>query len=206
MRKSDVTRQLIIEKTARVFNRKGYAGTSLNDLTLATGLTKGSIYGNFSGKDEVALAAFEYNLAQITTVIAEKAANEQTASGKLLAYAESYSALFPTISAAGGCPILNTSVEADDTHPALRKKAADAIRSWKKQLEQIINKGIETAELRNDIIPEHTAITMIAMIEGAIMVSRVCNNNNYFSIAMHQVKQMIANLEQSETQSIKKHK
>ena len=206
MRKSDVTRQLIIEKTAPVFNRKGYAGTSLNDLTLATGLTKGSIYGNFSGKDEVALAAFEYNLAQITTVIAEKAANEQTASGKLLAYAESYSALFPTISAAGGCPILNTSVEADDTHPALRKKAADAIRSWKKQLEQIINKGIETKELRNDIIPEQTAITMIAMIEGAIMVSRVCNNNNYFSIAMHQVKQMIANLEQSETQSIKKHK
>lgn len=206
MRKSDVTRQLIIEKTAPVFNRKGYAGTSLNDLTLATGLTKGSIYGNFSGKDEVALAAFEYNLAQITTVIAEKAANEQTASGKLLAYAESYSALFPTISAAGGCPILNTSVEADDTHPALRKKAADAIRSWKKQLEQIINKGIKTQELRNDILPEHTAITIIAIIEGAIMVSRVCNNNNYFSIAMQQVKQMIANLEQSETQSIKKHK
>ena len=158
MRKSDVTRQLIIEKTAPLFNRKGYAGTSLNDLTLATGLTKGSIYGNFSGKDEVALAAFEYNLAQITTVIAEKAANEQTASGKLLAYAESYSALFPTISAAGGCPILNTSVEADDTHPALRKKAADAILSWKKQLERIINKGIQTQELRNDIIPAHTAI------------------------------------------------
>lgn len=206
MRKSDVTRQLIIEKTAPVFNRKGYAGTSLNDLTLATGLTKGSIYGNFSGKDEVALAAFEYNLSQITTLVAQEAATATTAAGKLLAYAESYSALFGTISAAGGCPILNTSVEADDTHPALRKKAADAIRSWKKQLERIINKGMETGELRNDIIPEHTAITMIAIIEGAIMISRVCNNNNYFSIAMQQVKLMIASLEQSGTQPIKKNK
>lgn len=206
MRKSDVTRQLIIEKTAPVFNRKGYAGTSLNDLTLATGLTKGSIYGNFSGKDEVALAAFEYNLAQITTTVAQEAAAATTATGKLLAYAESYSALFGTISATGGCPILNTSVEADDTHPALRKKAADAIRSWKKQLERIINNGMETGELRNDIIPEHTAITMIAIIEGAIMIARVCNNNNYFSTAMQQVKLMIANLEQSGTQPIKKNK
>lgn len=206
MRKSDVTRQLIIEKTAPVFNRKGYAGTSLNDLTMATGLTKGSIYGNFSGKDEVALAAFEYNLVQITTAVAREAATATTAAGKLLAYAESYSALFGTISATGGCPILNTSVEADDTHPALRKKAADAIRSWKKQLERIINNGMETGELRNDIIPEHTAITMIAIIEGAIMIARVCNNNNYFSTAMQQVKLMIANLEQSGTQPIKKNK
>lgn len=206
MRKSDVTRQLIIEKTAPVFNRKGYAGTSLNDLTMATGLTKGSIYGNFSGKDEVALAAFEYNLVQITTAVAQQAATATTAAGKLLAYAESYSALFGTISATGGCPILNTSVEADDTHPALRKKAADAIRSWKKQLERIINNGMETGELRNDIIPEHTAITMIAIIEGAIMIARVCNNNNYFSTAMQQVKLMIANLEQSGTQPIKKNK
>ncbi|MCM5528698.1 TetR/AcrR family transcriptional regulator [Parasegetibacter sp. NRK P23] len=206
MRKSDVTRQLIIEKTAPVFNRKGYAGTSLNDLTMATGLTKGSIYGNFSGKDEVALAAFEYNLAQITTTVAQEAAAATTATGKLLAYVESYSALFGTISATGGCPILNTSVEADDTHPALRKKASDAIRSWKKQLERIINNGMETGELRNDIIPEHTAITMIAIIEGAIMIARVCNNNNYFSTAMQQVKLMIANLEQSGTQPIKKNK
>jgi len=37
-------------------------GTSLSDMTDATGLTKGSIYGNFNSKDEVALAAFDHNL------------------------------------------------------------------------------------------------------------------------------------------------
>ena len=45
--KSDRTKQFIVEKTAPVFNEKGYAGTSLTDLTNATRLTKGSIYGNF---------------------------------------------------------------------------------------------------------------------------------------------------------------
>jgi TetR/AcrR family transcriptional repressor of nem operon len=37
---------------------KGYSGTSMSDITAATGLTKGSIYGNFENKDEVAIAAF----------------------------------------------------------------------------------------------------------------------------------------------------
>ena len=57
--KSSRTKQFIIEKTAPVFNAKGYAGTSINDLMIATGLTKGNIYGNFENKDEVALAAFD---------------------------------------------------------------------------------------------------------------------------------------------------
>ena len=65
MGKAERTREFIVEKTAPLFNRKGYAGTSMSDLTEATGLTKGAIYGNFENKDEVALAAFDYNLARM---------------------------------------------------------------------------------------------------------------------------------------------
>ncbi|RKM92681.1 TetR/AcrR family transcriptional regulator, partial [Aquimarina sp. AD10] len=61
MIRSEKTRQLIIKKTASIFNKKGYTGTYLSDLTNATGLTKGSIYGNFKDKNEVALEAFRYN-------------------------------------------------------------------------------------------------------------------------------------------------
>ncbi|MCP2807331.1 TetR family transcriptional regulator, partial [Salmonella enterica subsp. enterica serovar Typhimurium] len=60
--KAERTRQYIIDKAAPIFNKKGYAGTSLNDLIEATGLTKGAIYGNFENKDEIALEAFDYNL------------------------------------------------------------------------------------------------------------------------------------------------
>ncbi|WP_144916166.1 TetR/AcrR family transcriptional regulator [Mucilaginibacter frigoritolerans] len=35
------TRDFILQKVAPLFNKKGYAGTSLSDLTDATGLTKG---------------------------------------------------------------------------------------------------------------------------------------------------------------------
>ena len=61
LKKSARTRQFIVEKSAPIFNKKGYSGTSLHDLTEATGLTKGGIYGNFENKDEIAAAAFEFN-------------------------------------------------------------------------------------------------------------------------------------------------
>jgi len=69
MSKAERTKQFIIERTAPIFNSKGYAGTSMNDIMNATGLTKGSIYGNFENKDEVALAAFDQNYNTIVSYL-----------------------------------------------------------------------------------------------------------------------------------------
>ncbi len=69
MSKAERTRQFIVEKTAPLFNAKGYAGTSLSDMTDATGLTKGSIYGNFANKDEVALAVFDHNWGRVQSLL-----------------------------------------------------------------------------------------------------------------------------------------
>jgi AcrR family transcriptional regulator len=62
MSKSERTKNYIIEKAAPIFNTKGFAGTSLSDLTEATGLTKGSIYGNFENKEEIAIQVFKYSI------------------------------------------------------------------------------------------------------------------------------------------------
>src|SRR3978361_1704088 len=101
MGKAERTREYIVEKTAPVFNRKGYAGTSMSDLTEATGLTKGAIYGNFENKDEVALAAFDYNLQRMVQRVRQLQTDDATALGKLNAYINVYrKGLFnPTLSA-----------------------------------------------------------------------------------------------------------
>src|SRR4051794_17192125 len=88
--KAERTKQLIVEKAARVFNMKGYAGTSLSDLTEATGLTKGSIYGNFENKDEVAIAVFDYNFSLVTEFFRDKILSKESSIERLLVYPEVY--------------------------------------------------------------------------------------------------------------------
>ena len=66
------TKQLIIEKALPIFNQKGYNATSISDITSATGITKGAIYGNFKNKDDVALAAFDHGVNIVLKQITER--------------------------------------------------------------------------------------------------------------------------------------
>jgi len=192
--KSAKTRQFIIESTASIFNIKGYSGTSLADLTEATKLTKGSIYGNFANKEEVALAAFDYNYNHVKSKIIAELKNCNTYTEKLLVYAKVYNQSeknFPK----GGCPLLNTAIEADDMHEALRKKVADCITVWKKDIVTIITKGILAEEFKQGTNAENIALTIIALIEGGIMISKVSKNRTYFDIIINQVENLIISIQ-----------
>ena len=53
MNKGEMTRQRIIEESAPIFNQRGYAGCSMQDVMEATGLEKGGIYRHFESKGGV---------------------------------------------------------------------------------------------------------------------------------------------------------
>ncbi|WP_316829559.1 TetR/AcrR family transcriptional regulator [Pedobacter aquatilis] len=194
MTKAEQTRNFIIEKTAPIFNKKGFAGTSLSDLTEATGLTKGSIYGNFANKDEVALAVFDYNLSNNISKIEARMNSLASVKGKLLAYVEVYQQFFKGGISQGGCPILNTATDADDTHPALREKALKAVLSWKKSLVKLVEDGISAKEIKSGQNAEQIALTVIAMIEGGIMISRLTNKIDHWNLIMDSLKNYINSL------------
>jgi len=194
MSKAERTRQFIVEKTSPIFNTKGYAGTSIADMTDATGLTKGSIYGNFASKDEVALAAFDYNLRQVNAIIDAEMEQQVSARDKLLVYVRVYDNFLKYPFPVGGCPILNTSTEADDTHHLLRNKAAEAIAAWKRRLTELITVGIQQKEFRSEVNPEQVALTMMATIEGALMITKLTGKTNFLRTIMQSVKNMIEGL------------
>ncbi|MBI3518092.1 MAG: TetR/AcrR family transcriptional regulator [Bacteroidetes bacterium] len=194
--KSERTKQFIIEKTAPVFNAKGFAGTSLNDLIHVTGLTKGSIYGNFENKDAVALAAFDYNFSKIVSYIKSKMEERTTVIDKLLVYPETYRHFLKLPFLKAGCPVLNTSTEADDTHPLLREKAINALKLWKTSVERHIDQGIESKELKADInAAEFTAILM-SLIEGAVMQAKVTGKPTELNHTMNFLEKLIRELKE----------
>lgn len=194
MSKAEKTKQFIIEKTAPVFNKKGYAGTSLNDIIDQTGLTKGSIYGNFENKDEVALAAFEYNVNKVSALFKEEIQKQNTIKEKLLVYPLLYEKFLKYPFPEGGCPILNTAIEADDTHPLLRAKALSAFSNWKNAIIRLIEKGKEKKEIKKNVNAEETAIAIIALIEGGIMLTKLTGKTSYIKTITQKVIDIINDL------------
>ena len=193
--KADRTRQYIIETTAGIFNTTGYAGTSMSDITEATGLTKGSIYGNFGNKEDVALAVFDYNYAKVSAVIQQRIRAAKTFHDKLMVYAQVYDQytrnnLFPQ----GGCPILNTAVEADDTNSLLKDRAAQAILKWRRSVQNLMQGGVDAGEFKEGLDIPRLALSIIAMLEGGIMISKVTNSQACLDKIMTTVELMIAEM------------
>ena len=123
MKKGDETRLMILQRAAEVFNRKGYSGASMADIMEATGLEKGGIYRHFDTKDDLALEAFDYAVNLVELEFQNALKDKRDALDRLSAIVGVYRAMPDGMPVAGGCPILNTAVEADDTHPLLRDHA-----------------------------------------------------------------------------------
>ena len=174
--KSDKTKQLIIERSAPIFNTKGYAATSMSDILEATGMAKGGIYGNFDSKDEIAAAAFEYAFQLMRDRLREAIKAEKTAYDKLAAIFRFYKNYSVQPVVEGGCVLLNTAIDSDDHIPFLKQKAASGMKEMLDSLRQIIQRGIEAGEFTASLHAKNEAIHIFSVIEGGIMMSKVLDN------------------------------
>ncbi|OGG93744.1 MAG: hypothetical protein A2508_04035 [Candidatus Lambdaproteobacteria bacterium RIFOXYD12_FULL_49_8] len=195
MGKAERTRQYIIEKAAPLFNRKGYAGTSMSDLTQALGMTKGAIYGNFKDKDEVAIEAFKFNLAFINRSFESEQSQSPTGTAKLMSYARAYRKIYKEVLLNGGCPILNTAAEADDTHPKLHHLARQAIIQWKRRLVSLVEAGKAEGALDADTDAHRFAETVIALFEGGGVMAKVTGQESYMESALTEIEELIEAIE-----------
>jgi TetR/AcrR family transcriptional repressor of nem operon len=171
MTKGELTRRKIVSEAAPIFNQRGYEGSSLNDLMAATGLKKGGIYRHFSGKEELAAESFDYmwDVAWSTRMMHV----DRTAPGVEQLKQLIASFVHRRLPFAGGCPILNTAVDADDGNPTLRERVRKAMRTWIARMQTIVRKGIERREIQRSVDPKTVATMILATLEGALMISRL---------------------------------
>ncbi len=173
MTKGDDTRQMILHRAAEVFNRKGYFGASMSDIMQATGLEKGGIYNYFDSKDDLALEAFDYSVSLVRLEYQTALKDKRDAIERLRAIVGVFRAMSDGIPVAGGCPVLNTAIEADDTHPVLRDHARRAMDEWSEFILRTVSKGIERGQIRPEVNADELASFLIATLEGAIMLTRL---------------------------------
>ncbi|MFY0599790.1 MAG: TetR/AcrR family transcriptional regulator [Cyclobacteriaceae bacterium] len=182
MRNPEYTRRLILSKATSLFNTKGFKGTSLSDITKATGLTKGAIYGNFENKDALAVASFDAAINTVLLDLSKRIKVQSTAPLKLKAIIDYYSEYIHNPPIKGGCPIINTSIEADDSHPMLRFKVSTTITMIIDSLKKIITRGIDENQIIKGIDVELYATMFYATIEGAIIMARTEGSSRSYDL------------------------
>lgn len=186
--KAERTRKFILESAAPVFNRKGFYGTTLADLEQVTGLTKGALYGNFADKETLGREAFMYATTTVKKLIRDALRPIPTFKGKLFCLLDFFAGYVLSPPIPGGCPLLNTAVEADDHRVAIRPAVGSEIAGVVNFMATLIRKGIRSGEFKKDTDARELAYVIFCAVEGAIMYSRVEGSSEPMDIVVNHCK------------------
>ena len=190
-KKAERTTAYIIETVAPIFNKYGYVGTSMSDLTEATGLTKGAIYGNFENKEALALSAFEYNRNHLLNTIDEKLEVPGKALEKIFSLIRFYRQYDVFTLPFGGCPILNVGVDAQNNNRLLASAVKETVKEIEGKIALVLENGMKAGEVRLPVPPLQFAKQLFTMLQGAIAMATMTRDRKYLVNTVAYLEQLI---------------
>lgn len=191
MYKGQKTRENILREAFTTFNAKGYEASSISDLMLATGLTKGGIYNHFGSKEDLAIAAFTYAFDEISARMLEKISVAKNSTEKLLAVIEHFESLGQGDSLfAAGCPLMNAAIESDCANPELQKRCRLAFARFTGMVESLFNEHYQEKRDQQSMSnnSKESALFFISTLEGALMLSQISHSRDPMKIAANNLK------------------
>jgi len=167
MKRSPDTESRIIQAALEIFVRKGYHGTSIQDITEKVGLTKGALYAHFKSKGELLLRIIdEFKVRFIGGMVEALEANSGDALEKIhkvisfnskFALENEHLCVFLTF--------LTTELNADvDFEPPLKATYLE----YRKVISEVIRQGIRQGVFKKDLDPDIAALTFMALHDGVL--------------------------------------
>lgn len=190
--KAEKTKQYIIETVAPLFNKKGYADTSLTDVIKATGLSKGSVYGNFQDKEELALEAFNHNMRLMIWPLADRINTKDNAADKLSAIFDYYRQYYNKTLAFGGCPILNVGIDANHQNTPLKNKVRSVVSRLIQSIEDIIQAGQADGVFNPTVDSNKLAKRIYSAIEGSIFTAMMQEDEEHIKDMMEHLNKSVS--------------
>jgi AcrR family transcriptional regulator len=130
-------RRKVLDAAFRLFQARGYNGTSMQELMAATGLSGGALHHHFPSKKSLILAVFKDRVAPAVreTWIEPVRAAPSLGTAVQLVF-ERIIAGLEERGAVSGCPLNNLALELSLADPEFRAAAADIFREWQEALSE----------------------------------------------------------------------
>ena len=159
----------VLDASVHVFCERGFHGTSIADLTAATGLTGGSLYKAFADKDAMYLAAVEHQSSQRNAQLQQVVDAAESGRDKVRAALEFYADLSTGATGREGCLVVETAVGID----ALDERAAAYARRAMEQRRTFFSDLIALGKADGSI-PHHVETSAVsAMLLNLVQGMRV---------------------------------
>lgn len=160
--KGEKTKRYIAEQAKALFEQKGYAATSMEDIRSATNISKGSIYYHFKSKEELFLFTIEEANKEWIRKWHEKADTVKTATEKLYILGRCYASDMHS-SLAQTVPEY---IASENVQGVMQEKLSHVIQPEYEVFLGMIEEGIERGEWNSDQTAEDLAFILYSTLTG----------------------------------------
>jgi len=182
------TKERILEASAELLRRQGYAGTGMNQIVAEADAALGSIYHFFpGGKEQLGEEAIRRSGAlygQLIDAVFDPAPDVSTGVSSFFAGAAEH------LEATGyedACPIATVALEVASTNEKLRRATADVFDGWIANVaDRFHSAGIPETSARE------MASILLALLEGAFMLSRAVRSVEPLRLARRQANAIVS--------------
>ena len=189
--KGEKTRDHILKTTRKIFVTKGFHNASISSVIEATGVKKGNLYYHFASKEDLGLAVLEDAKDEFFSFLT-KALNGRSPVEKIINSCKAIFAEQEKNNFVGGCLFGNTALEMTDSNPEFGSVIQEVFDQWTKTLETLLLDALASGTLNSKIPPQLLAKTVVAMVEGAIMMSRVSKRKKDLRDFLKAIKNILA--------------
>ena len=195
-KKGDETREHILAKAESLILERGYAGTSIDDIIKAAGITKGGFFYHFEGKNDLACKlmkrylvqdeAFFRGLIERAASLTEDPLQQYLVFLKLLA-----EAMADLPGTHPGCLVASFTYEARQFDGDVQELNARGVRSWRQIFLGMLERAGGKYPLVIERPLEELADMLTSVIEGGIVLSKVLNDGRILPAQLLQYRSYV---------------
>lgn len=153
-----------------VFWQKGFQGTSLDDITAATGLAKPSLYAAFGDKNALFLKVLDRYHARIVAKAEQVINDGPSARDAIGHWLTGFVPLCSGVRGKRGCLSVNTAADGAGEHKEVRKR----VEGFNRRLEELLRDRLraDRRQFSDGFDPDAVAHTIMAIYTGLMVLAK----------------------------------
>lgn len=192
-RKGEQTRARIVSAAAALIFERGVAGTSLEDVKAAAGVSSSQLYHYFADKQALVRAVIARQ-ADAVLEAQEPLIGRLDSIDALRAWRDHVVAIERRLRCRGGCPIGALAGELAEADPEARADIARGFARWESAIGTGIRAMHERGELPPDVDPGQLALAILAAQQGGLVLTQVRRDPTPLEAGLDAIIDYIASL------------
>ena len=194
--KGEQTREHIMATAEGIILRRGYAGTSIEEIIGEAGITKGGFFYHFDGKNDLARSLIKRflknDIAEFTAIADRAQSLTEDPLQRLLLFLKLLAEAMEDLPGAHpGCLVAAFAYEAEQFDDEIRELNAEGVLAWRHIYRGYFEQVVEKYPMKFEQPLEELADMLSTVIEGGIVMSKALNDSSVLPIQLLQYRNYI---------------